>query len=139
MRKNKQSGFSLIEVIFAVSVIAIAVIGILSVMVVSVKHQKAARETDLASNAAREQIERVRGTTFASIAPTFGPPNDHFTVVGLNMNPPDVLNPAGAQGQITLNVITADLLEVVVVVDWPSEAGSQGRISMTTQIYDNTP
>jgi prepilin-type N-terminal cleavage/methylation domain-containing protein len=134
-KSNKRSGFSLIEVIFAISVIAIAVIGILSVMLVSVRLQEAARETDLASNSAREQIERIRGTNFATIQATFGGTN--FTVPGL----PDAAGNSNGvnQGAVTITPLAGDLLDIQVTVTWRSATGADSQTRLFTQIFNNTP
>lgn len=67
MYKNRpcqpRSGVSLIELLFAISVIVVAHLGLMSPLSSSTSLQGTSREKVLAYNAARQQIETMRNTT----------------------------------------------------------------------------
>lgn len=139
MKRTNRRGFTLIEVIVAMAVTAIAIVGLLGTMLVTLRTREAAREHDVASNGANGQIERIRGTNFTDINGTFGPPNDRFLVNNLPTNAPTQANPNGFQGQVVINQLGPDLVDVQVLVDWPSIAGEQAQVVVNTQIFDNSP
>lgn len=132
--RRRRAGMTLVEVIFAIGILGVAVIGILATMLLTIRHREAARETEIASNAAEERLETVRGTIFADIQTTFG--SSFFGVTGLNAHP---TNAGGAQGSTTVTAVAANLLEIQVTIEWPASTGALHRVVLQTQIFDNTP
>jgi len=59
-RRNEQ-GATLVELMIASAVLAIAVLGVMAAVCVSMIHQHHARLNERAMNAARERAERLRG------------------------------------------------------------------------------
>ena len=73
---NTRRGFSLLEVVAAMGVLSIAILGIMATMVANIRVSEMTRQHDIASNAAKAMLDRVRATPFASIGPAFGDPNN---------------------------------------------------------------
>ena len=136
MKKRPCSGFTLVEVIFAVAVVAVAIIGVAGTMLISLRHQESARQADIAHNIVQDQIERIRATEFSTILTAFAAPNDTFVVPGLPSTSGDPLNP-DAQGRITIQQLAPDLLDVTVEVSWPGAVGGgvQSTSRLRTQIF----
>ena len=136
MKKRHCSGFTLLEVIFAVAVVAIAIVGVAGTMLISLRHQESAQQGDIAYNMAQDYIERIRATQFSAILTTYGAPNNTFVVPGLPSTSGDPLNP-NAQGRITIQQLAPDLLDVTVEVSWPGNVGGgvQSTSRLRTQIY----
>lgn len=131
---RRRAGMSLVEVIFAVGILGIAIIGIMATMLATIRHREAARETEVASNAAEERLEMIRGTTFADIPTTYH--NIPFDVTGLKVHP---TNTGGCQGGTTVTTLAANLLEVQVTIEWPAATGALQTVVLQSQIFDNTP
>jgi type II secretory pathway pseudopilin PulG len=95
VRGRREAGLSLVELMIALVVIAIAILALFSLIVSSSQVQQETREKTLAYNAARQKIEAMRGETFTEIYarynantgdnPTTGTsPGNTFTIDGLN-------------------------------------------------------
>lgn len=138
-RLKRCRGFSLVEVIFAMAVLAIAILGMFGTMLASLQHRDAARQSDIASNAAREMTERIRSTPFSDIQATFGPPIDYFNVDGLELTTPNAANPNGFQGRISITQEVGDLLTIRVEITWPDGSGTrQNQIWLDMKVLDNS-
>jgi prepilin-type N-terminal cleavage/methylation domain-containing protein len=92
-----RGGFTLIEVVMAVAVLAVGVFSLLAALASSARVRQQAAETDLAVRGATSVIERIRATAWPSVFPTFD--DASFTVPGL-------VPPAGLTecGRVTLFV-----------------------------------
>lgn len=84
---NTRRGFSLLEVVVAMGVLSIAILGILATMLANIRVAETTRQNDIASNAAKSMMDRIRATPFAAIGPTFGDPNNTFFVPDLPRRP----------------------------------------------------
>jgi prepilin-type N-terminal cleavage/methylation domain-containing protein len=110
-RPGPQAGFTLLEVMMAATVMVVGLMGFLQVMVLAIGSSSANREADLATDAARQQIEVIQATNFRDIfrmfndAPGDDPgaigsaPGADFAVPGLD---PDPADPDGMVGRIDL-------------------------------------
>lgn len=61
---NSQSGFSIIETIFATGVLATAVVALAQMFAISVQNNRNARTTTYATTLAEQKMEQLRGLTF---------------------------------------------------------------------------
>ena len=61
---RSQGGFSLLEVMIAMAVLAIAVVGTLGVLLVTHQHNTATDEASLAHKACQEMMEQLVGMTY---------------------------------------------------------------------------
>jgi len=61
---NSQSGFSIIETIFATGILATAVVALAQMFVLSVKNNQAARTGSYAVTLAEQKMEQLRGLTY---------------------------------------------------------------------------
>jgi prepilin-type N-terminal cleavage/methylation domain-containing protein len=109
VRPNDRRGFSLIEVMIAMVVLVLAILGLAEAMVYSTRLSQSARYQTLAMNAARQKIEEMRNCPngFRGIFNMYGAAgaNSTFTVSGLPADPP-----GAAAGQIVFNVNAANQL-----------------------------
>ncbi len=98
---KRRRGFTLVEVSFAIAVIVVAVSGLLGTLVGSSALGRVARETSLAQQAARQQLELLQGAPFPEIFAAFNAsadddagisvaaPGANFAVPGLSLVPGD--------------------------------------------------
>lgn len=120
---RKSRGLSLLEIMIALAVLAIALSGIISATLHGQTMQDLNRQLDLARNAAMTKMEEVRARDFTTIVTTYGGAanaNNRFGVTGLRP-PPSVL--ANQIGVVSLDASNANLIEVRVRVDWQSQKG----------------
>jgi len=76
-----RAGFSLLEVTVCMAILAIAIVGTISSVLVSAQLNTRASYESLAQSAAEDRLAQIRETAFASIATTFS--GQTFTVTGL--------------------------------------------------------
>jgi len=103
--RHPETGFSLIEVLVAIAIVVIAVLGLLAAMPLVLTLSRTSRETQIATSAIRSKLDEMRATRFPDPANPLAahilsvytdPPNATFTVPGLD--PP---SPAALHGRIT--------------------------------------
>lgn len=92
-RGRPDAGLSLVELMIALVVIAIAMIALISLIVSSSQVQQETREKTLAYNAARLKLEEMRSATFSEIFVRYNPSDD--TIVNITGQPNDS-GPRGA-------------------------------------------
>jgi prepilin-type N-terminal cleavage/methylation domain-containing protein len=83
-RKNKK-GFGLVELVMAMVILSIALVGILNLMTYLIKAAQVNKEQILALNLAREGIEMVRNvrdSNWLNGCPTWGGSCSHWTTAG---------------------------------------------------------
>jgi hypothetical protein len=118
-RASPQAGTLLTEVAIAAAVLAIALAGLLSVIVSANSLRNTNREMALANQAARAQLELMQSEVFRDIFNQFGPlgPRNGFAVRGLEPQSADadglvgrIVFPTDATGaQLREDVVDADL------------------------------
>jgi hypothetical protein len=109
---------------FALGIIAVALMGILSMIVSAQKNKESMRELTLAKETAAAKLEEIRSQTFTSIPTTYGSgqTGQFFNVQGLF----DPTNTAGgrlARGEVRLVTNNSELLDVTVLITWKGVAG----------------
>lgn len=121
-------GYSLLEVVVALAVVSIGVIGVLGAVLHSMRAQQAARERITAQNAAKSKIEEITGSDFASVVSTYS--GTGFTVSGLAPVEGDA---DGLAGRVVIDATDPTLLDIEVIVEW-SGAFAWNRTSFRTQL-----
>lgn len=110
---RKKTGFTLIEVVIAMLVVFIAVIGLLAAYASSFELVETARNTTYALNEAQEMIEEIRGHNFFDIFDDYDDTN--FTVDGISAG--------NSNGLVEVDDTDPDLLAVTVTVCWRQRSG----------------
>lgn len=130
--KSGQRGFSSIEVMFCLTFFSIAFLGAASSTVSFSKMRKLNAETQTAVAAAKNQMETIRGTTFAQILATYN--NADFQVDLDGVNGYDLAaqtgDADGQSGNVTITQVgpvsdPGSLLQVTVTVAWRGVAGNR--------------
>jgi prepilin-type N-terminal cleavage/methylation domain-containing protein len=145
-RPWRRGGFSLVEVLFAIGVVGVGLLGLFSVFVTGMRANAYGRNTAEATNHARQILEIIRSRGLAFKTPTMPPNaasgfNDGTARVALNASPPLQLAmmPDSAQYQRTITTRRAsdevnshlyDLLEITITVHW-EERGTPRSVSVT--------
>jgi type II secretory pathway pseudopilin PulG len=120
MRSRGRSGVSLLEIIVALGVLAIGMVGLVSVIVHTSRHNATMRENLIAMRGAEKQIEVLQNTSFDQIFTTYSAAgNSTFDVTGLKPVPPatrvgTILFPGGAQ---LLETATGALMGTAATLD----------------------
>ncbi len=121
-------GLSLVELMFALGIIAVALMGIMSMILTSSQNKERMRELMVAKEAAALKIEEIKSQQFAQITTLYASPNNLFNVAGLS----DPSNTAGGQrgrGEIRILTTNPNLLDITVAINW-SGAAKNGSYSM---------
>lgn len=130
IRPVRERGLSLLEVTASITMLAVAVIGLMAAIAATSHLDQQSKERLLAVNAAREVLDTVRAQPYRVIGT-----NDSkiFDVVGLQPMPGQSL-----PGRITVNTLAANLVEVVVTIEWKGLVG-RGRLIFRTLVTDLAP
>ena len=121
------SGFTMIELMIAMVVVVVALLGATSALYYSDASRQMTREKVLAQNAARRMIEQMRDANFSTVFASYstgGTPGPTFTVEHLTAIP------SVPVGQITFPVIGTFLRETVTDADWgmPRDLNGNGSV-----------
>ncbi|HLF92658.1 MAG TPA: prepilin-type N-terminal cleavage/methylation domain-containing protein [Planctomycetota bacterium] len=119
-RSLRRRGFTLLEVMIALSVIAVALFAALSMILQTASSKESMREQEIAKEAASAKIEEIKARTFAQIYSTYN--GAAFTVDGLNA-------PTGTGrglGAVAIDATNPNLYEITVTIRWK---GTQGERS----------
>ncbi|HOE27335.1 MAG: prepilin-type N-terminal cleavage/methylation domain-containing protein [Candidatus Aureabacteria bacterium] len=127
MGAGRRRGMTLMEVLIAIVLVAVAFGGLATAVTWSIQTIRASRESAAALQAAQQEIERMRNASFASVAP-------HTFAV------PSLRNRDGTavSGSFAVQDETATMKKVTAHVGWVSHAGPPpGRpmhVSLATYI-----
>ncbi|MEK6715594.1 MAG: prepilin-type N-terminal cleavage/methylation domain-containing protein [Candidatus Omnitrophota bacterium] len=110
---RKKTGFTLIEIVIAMLVVFIAVIGLLAAYASSFELVETARNTTYALNEAQEKVEELRGHNFFDIFDDYA--NTNFTVDGIAAG--------NSNGLVEVGNTNPGLLLVTVTVCWRQRSG----------------
>ncbi len=124
--RRSRGGFTLVELMISMAVIAIAILGVISVVMHTVRSKEKMRELDLAKQAAATRLEELRSVDFDTLSNTASPVYDKFTVA-------ELAHPSGANqraygwikayhdGSANFN---PDLVDLEVTIEWVGVMGS---------------
>jgi prepilin-type N-terminal cleavage/methylation domain-containing protein len=138
LRSTYNKGFSLMELIIAMSIMAIALLGLLATYISCFELAEIARNTTYALNSAQRMMEEIRDHNFSDIFNDYN--NTTFTVDGI---------PSGdSNGLVEVDNTNPDLLTVTITVCWRQKSGriiggdsalnpvSSSPVRLVTQIAD---
>jgi prepilin-type N-terminal cleavage/methylation domain-containing protein len=116
---TRRGGFSLVELMIAMSVIAFSIFGVMSMVLHTSATREATRELELAREAASSKIDEIKSMSFADLATKY--PSPAKATIAFNV--PTLVHQSGsgvAVGVATLDTSNADLYDVLVTVTWKS-------------------
>jgi prepilin-type N-terminal cleavage/methylation domain-containing protein len=122
MKKN-QSGFSLIEVVVSIGIIAVMVL-LYFAMFSSVSLAKHAKNRDIALKIANHEMESLRGLGYDAL-----PASGSFSDASLS-------SLTSGAGSVAVSAYNAQTKEVTVTVTWNESSGSQS-VSLSTLIVNS--
>jgi len=121
-RKLSQKGFSLIELMVAVAILAIAAIGIFQAFTTGFQAMADAKDRTVATNIAQKKLEEVKNSvkvTYPYYSIETQEINDKiFTVI------------------VATNSIEDNLEQVYVTVSWTNRKGIEKNVQLETLVYD---
>ncbi len=106
-------GFTLVELMIAVAILAIILLGLLAVFTSCFKLNETSRNLTVAINGAQKKIEEIRNSTFSSVYSIYN--GAAFEVDGLDNS--------DSEGSIMVDNTNPALLEVTVTVCWRQKGG----------------
>ncbi|MBA7495631.1 hypothetical protein ES702_06220 [subsurface metagenome] len=125
-RKLYQKGFSLIELMVAVTILALAIFGIFHAYSVGFMGMSDARDRTVATNYAREKMEEIKNKSFGDIIGD--PPAD---------SPADIPGTKFKRKVTVADEVTDELKKVTTVISWDDRNGIPKEVKLETLIYNN--
>jgi Tfp pilus assembly protein PilV len=124
-KKKGRCGFTLVEVLIGVYIMAFGVLGVLLTLTKTSAFMSAVRQNAIATHAAQEEIEKIRAMDFTSLL-SQGP---SFTASAFN----ELKN---ATGTLTVeNIFSSnDIRRVTVLVSWSGLNGQPVSKSLSTLV-----
>ena len=125
-----QQGFTLAEVLIAVGILAVVIMGLLQLFVYCSNLAEAAGNTTLAINEAQNKMEEIRNHDFSTIAIDYASgetPGNTFTLTSLS-----------GTGTITTSQVggSPELLQVQIDVVWQNKNGRNFSTALTGLIAE---
>ena len=108
INKNNKYGFTLIELMISVSVLIVALAGLLGVFAHLISLNENSSKLTLAVAACQAKLEEIRNSTFS---------NTYATYNGASFNPQGFTS-GEAKGAISVNNSNPNLLQVYISVSW---------------------
>jgi type IV pilus assembly protein PilV len=138
---NREAGISLIEVMVAMIVMGIGLIGIAPLMVLSLEANDISKDVTVASNLARDKVEYLEGldsipesmyaqnetNVYTTYEKSDGSVIADEMVIGFNRM-------TVIQDSTTDSLIPAGLLKVTVGISWMDDAGMSRQTAVSTYI-----
>lgn len=130
MRTKRTAGFSLVEMLGAVTILAVALLGVISTIVTVMSLNEDTRGRTLALTSAQRMMEQVQSNVHHEIPTLFASPNDTFDVPGLT--PQDG---SSTVGSIAVDATDAGLYVVTITVAWKGKTGNRS-FSLARRLVD---
>ncbi len=108
INKNNNGGFTLLELMIAVSVLIVALVGLLGVFSHMISLNENSGKLTLVVAACQAKLEEMRNSTFSNLYTTYN---------GTSFNP-NGFSSGDAKGSIYINNSNPNLLQVFVSVSW---------------------
>lgn len=122
-----RTGFSLLEVLIASVVLAVAILGMISAILYIHRLNQSARENELAVQGGQEMVEEVLSCPLDQVESAYG--GHAFDVGGLSARHDD---PDGRVGTVAIDASDPTLVEVTVEVFWTGVTGDRSLRLDTT-------
>lgn len=108
--KENKSGFTLLELMIGISVLIVALVGLLGVFAHMISLNENSGKLTLAVAACQAKLEEMRNSSFSTLYSNYNGTNGAFNPAGF---------PSGeAKGAISIDESNRDLLQVFVSVSW---------------------
>jgi len=124
MIKNRQAGFTIVELVVTIAVVGVATAGLSSLFVSTQAIQRKTTYVDTATRAAQREIEDLRNDNYSSLTPG--------QTIDFTAQLPATL-PRGSTGTVQVSQPATDLRRVDVTVSFTS-GGSQRNITLSSLI-----
>ena len=123
-------GFTLVEVLIAIGILAVVIVGLLQLFIYCSTLAEAAGNTTLAINEAQNKMEEIRGHDFSTVAVDYasgGTPGNTFTLTNLT-----------GTGTVTISQFggSSSLLQTQINVNWQNKNGRNFSTAMTSFIAE---
>ena len=130
--RRTSAGFTLVELMMALAIIAIALFGILSMIIQTMAMRETARENQLAKEWVQQRIEEVKTRPYSDLKTVAFIPAGGTTVHVANFSSPNTPPQlAEAAGVLRVDYTDANLCEIVATIHWKGRTG-RGMYSMRT-------
>ena len=111
-RKDNRNGFTLLELMIAIGVLIVALVGLLGVFAHLILLNENSSKLTLAVTACQTKLEEMRNSTFSTLYTTYN---------GTSFNPSGFFS-GEAKGAIYINNSNPNLLQIFVSVSWRTSA-----------------
>lgn len=128
---------TLVEVVIAAMVLVVAIFGLVSTMVYTMRADAETHEANIALAAMRAKIDEVRSRPFNDVFTIYSQDqNRHFGIPGLKpaVSDADIYDPHRS-GEVIVAVLSGNLIRVTVRAEWSGPMG-QRLLEMTTELTD---
>jgi type IV pilus assembly protein PilV len=141
MKKSNQKGFSLIEILIAITVFAIGILAVAGMQIAAIKGNSFANDLTKATTLAQDRMEELIGLSYADplLDDTNG--NSHAGIDDANATADhnDSNNPVDGRYNISWNIAPDHPInntkEIRVIMTW-TDKGAQKRVSITSMKAD---
>lgn len=128
-RENKVDGFTLLEVVIALTILSVALLGLAELQIVAIKGNKKARDLTSAVILAEKKIEELKNTGFDNLsAGTFDDANNPINEVGADGG---IFN---RSWEIDDYADSSNMKRVSVTIEW---ADANHSISLSTVLSED--
>lgn len=137
--QRARSGFSMLEVMIALSILAVGIIGVMATQITAMKLSGDSRVKTQAAYLAQQQIETIRAMDPGDVL-------DLVDAVGYPNDPNNPIDPNPNDGQdvtfvrrwvVEEDTPEAGVIQVTVEVDWPNRLGATRTVRLRTMIADS--
>jgi len=123
--RSRARGFTLVEVMFALAIIAIAIFAIMSMIVTSMATKESTRELQVAKEAVGGKIEELKAKGFASLSTAYPSSANLYTVASTvaELTHATTSQP-GAAMTVTIDASNPDVYDLLVTLVWKGRNGN---------------
>lgn len=124
MRWGNPWGFTLLEVLMAMTVMAVGLLGVSTMLAQTTQQQSVSANRTSATTLAREQLEQIKRAAYADVTAANYPPEAYGTIVGFER----------FQRTVTIAIDTPlpNTKTVTVTVTWLDPSGSTRNTTLNT-------
>ncbi len=122
-RGERCGGFSLLEVMVALGILAIGVVGMTAGQILAMKISSTSRTHTMALNLVEQQMEIFEATTAADVLTLVGSPNDPNNPIMMDPGSGTAV-PFTRRWDILANTPQNGVIQMTVMVDWNNALGS---------------